>query len=102
MASASYTTGNIRQKYVCQTEIEITAAPLVEIGRVTVEPDLITVTYARTKDSAWRIVTSAVSGYTTRVREDGYVDRRTVRYERLEDAPRWIAAAVRSNLPARS
>lgn len=99
MASTSYTVTGVKKQYACSIELGLEDTPSVQYGAVTILPDTLIANWGRT-GSTWYLVAISVSGPRLVRGELRPTDRRVMRFQKVEDAPRWVQAAARSNTPA--
>ena len=92
----------VSRRFVAELGITLASAPLVTVGTVTFQPDLVTATYARRGNEAWNLIALAVAGERVVNAERREEERRTQRYQHVADAPRWMQSLSNSYTPSRS
>lgn len=98
-------TGQTR-RFICETTLtfepeEGASDTDVHLGSTMIAPDIMTVTWARINEAAWTMVSIEIGG--RRKYADGKLisERRSVKFTRAEDAPRWARSLAASNTPPR-
>lgn len=98
-STASYTVTTVKKQYACSIEVGLADTPAVQYGAVTILPDTLIANWGRT-GKEWYVVAISVAGPRLVRGELRPTDRRVMRFQKVEDAPRWVQAAAKSNTPA--